>query len=231
MAIRPDSAQRDKVIDRLTTGFAEGAIDTDEFERRVTVAHRSESLAEIEALVTDLPTPDAGALVPAAAGGLRTVVPAGVAPPRSRTMSLFGSTTRTGSWTVPRHLEVRAIFGNVELDFRDAVLPAGVIELDVSAVFGNIEITVPPHLAIEAEGNAILGNFDHVARAPSHAAPDAPLLRITGRCVFANVEVHMRLPGDRLGEDSEHGHRGSGARTLGAAASEGGGRKLLGKNQ
>ena len=195
MSTRPTTALRDQIIDRLSTGFAEGAIDTDEFERRVTIAHRSESAAEIEALLADLPSSAAGkavALAPRPAP--RTLVPAEAAKPRARTMSVFGSTTRSGSWAVPRHLEVRAIFGNVELDFCEAVLPAGVVELDLSAVFGNIEITVPPHLAIEAEGNAILGNFDHVARAPSQAAPDAPVLRITGRSVFANVEIHMRLP-------------------------------------
>jgi hypothetical protein len=195
---RPNTALRDQIIDRLSTGFAEGALDTDEFERRVTVVHRSESAAEIEALIADLPAPvGAAALVAAPSPALRNVVPAATARPWSRTMSVFGSTTRSGGWAVPRQLDVRAVFGNVELDFREAVLPAGVVELNVSALFGNIEITVPPHLAIEAEGNAILGNFDHVARAPSSADPDAPLLRITGRSLFANVEIHMRLPGDR----------------------------------
>jgi hypothetical protein len=204
---RPNTALRDQIIDRLSTGFAEGAIDTDEFERRVTVVHRSESAAEIEALIADLPVPAGLAVTtgnavaaPAPIPAPRALVPAGSAKPWARTMSIFGSTTRSGGWAVPRHLDVRAVFGNVELDFRDAVMPAGVVELDVSAVFGNIEITVPPHLAIEAEGNAILGNFDHVARAPSAAEPDAPLLRITGRSLFANVEIHMRLPGDRDGK-------------------------------
>jgi hypothetical protein len=202
---RPNTALRDQIIDRLSTGFAEGAIDTDEFERRVTIVHRSESAAEIEGLIADLPVPAALAVTagnavaapPVPAPAPRALVPAGSAKPWARTLSVFGSTTRSGGWAVPRHLDVRAVFGNVELDFRDAVMPAGVVELDVSAVFGNIEITVPPHLAIEAEGNAILGNFDHVARAPSSAEPDAPLLRITGRSLFANVEIHMRLPGDR----------------------------------
>jgi hypothetical protein len=206
---RPNTALRDQIIDRLSTGFAEGAIDTDEFERRVTIVHRSESAADIEALVADLPAPVAGqALVVAPnPAAVRTVVPAASARPWARTMSVFGSTTRSGGWAVPRQLDVRAVFGNVELDFREAVMPAGVVELNVAALFGNIEITVPPHLAIEAEGDAILGNFDHVARAPSSASADAPLLRITGRSLFANVEIHMRLPGDR-GRDA-HGIAGA----------------------
>jgi hypothetical protein len=181
---------RERVIDRLSTAFAEGALETEEFERRVTVAHRSGAREEVEALVGDLP-PGRGV-----AAERTALVPAAEAPARARTMSVFGSTRRAGRWSVPRQLEVRAVFGNVELDFRNAVLPAGEVELDLRAVFGNIEITVPPHLAVEAEGNAVLGNFDHVDRAPRELPSDAPVLRIKGTSVFANVEITMRLPGE-----------------------------------
>ena len=193
-AQRPTTALRDRIIERLSTGFADGAIDTDEFERRVTVVHRSESAAEIEALVHDLPP---GKTPPAPV--TRALVPAAQARPHARTVSVFGSVTRRGNWTVPRKLEVRAIFGSVELDFREAQLPAGVIELHVRSTFGSIEITVPPHLAIEAEGSAIFGSFDHVSRVPGQAAPDAPVLRVIGTSIFGSVEIHMRLPGEQPG--------------------------------
>jgi hypothetical protein len=191
-AIRPTTALRESVVDRLSAGFVSGALDTDEFERRVTVAHTSLSSAEIEALTVDLPPAESTAL--AARTQARALVPASAASSRERALTVFGSATRSGRWTVPRLLEVRAVFGNIELDFREAVMPAGVVELRVRAVFGNVEITVPPHLAVEATGAAIFGNFDHVSRAPSEAAADAPLLRVTGTSVFGNAEIHMRLP-------------------------------------
>jgi hypothetical protein len=88
------------------------------------------------------------------------------------------------------------VFGNIELDLRNAVLPAGgAVELDVRAVFGNVEITVPPHLALESDGRAILGNFDQIERAPSAAAPDGPVLRIRGTSVFGNVEISTGIAG------------------------------------
>jgi hypothetical protein len=195
-ALRPTTALRDRIIDRLSSGFAHGAIDTDEFERRVTVVHRSESAVEIEALVNDLPASHSPT---PSAPPTRALVPASQAPESGRTLSVFGNTVRRGNWTVPRKLEVRAIFGNVELDFREAVLPTGVVELHLRPIFGNIEITVPPNLAIQAEGNAVFGNFDHVSRAPTQAAPDAPVLRVIGTSVFGNVEIHMRLPGEQPG--------------------------------
>jgi hypothetical protein len=45
----------------------------------------------------------------------------------------------------------------------------------------------------------VFGNFDHVSRAPTQAAPDAPVLRVIGTSVFGNVEIHMRLPGEQPG--------------------------------
>jgi hypothetical protein len=189
---RPSTALREQVIDRLSAAFAHGAVDTEEFERRVTVAHRAGSTEELQALLADLPSGGELAVVgePAKQTAL---VPANQAPAAAQALSIFGSTRRAGRWSVPRQMVARAVFGNVELDFRDAVLPAGPVDLEVSAIFGNIEITVPPHLAVESVGNAILGNFDHVDRTAQDLPADAPVLRIHGKTVFGNVEIGMRL--------------------------------------
>src|SRR5262245_45973995 len=55
--LRPATIVREQIIARLSDGFANDLIDVDEFERRVTVAQRSEVLSEIQALVADLPAP------------------------------------------------------------------------------------------------------------------------------------------------------------------------------
>lgn len=189
ISVRPTASVRDRAIERLSAAFAEGALETEELERRISVVHHSGSVAELDALLADLPPPTA--MVPATVPPA-TMVPATAAP--ERTVSVLGSTRRAGRWVVPQRLMVRAVFGNVELDFRDAVLPTGVVELDLRAVFGNIEITVPPQLTVESNGSAVLGNFDHVERSPSQAAGDGPVLRITGTTVFGNVEITTREP-------------------------------------
>ena len=55
---------------------------------------------------------------------------------------------------------------------------------------------VPPGLAVETEGVAIMGSFEHVDRAPAHPDPDAPLLRVRGFAFMSSVEIKMRLPGE-----------------------------------
>src|SRR5450631_210426 len=58
---RPDRAAlarvhdaRERAIAALSEGFANDALDVDEFERRVTLAHTSDSPEEIAALTADL---------------------------------------------------------------------------------------------------------------------------------------------------------------------------------
>jgi hypothetical protein len=188
----PLGSAREATIEALSEHFAHDRLTVEEFERRVTVAHTADTVAAMEALLADLPRiPDR---LPSAGG--RAVLPPEAVRDHGRLMSVMGSATRRGRWTAPRHLEVSTVLGNVVLDFREARLPSGVVDVKIKNVLGNTEIIVPPGLAVETDGSAILGNFEHVARAP--AAPDssAPLLRIHGTTVLGNVEVMMRLPGE-----------------------------------
>jgi hypothetical protein len=194
---RPTTAARDQVIDRLSGAFADGTLDLDEFERRVTLAHTSPSLGELAALTADLAAGAPASGVPASpASPTRELVPAASVRPTGRAVAVFGSIERRGPWSVPRSTQVVSVFGNGEIDLREARLPAGRIDLRVVAVFGNVEIIVPPHLAIEAEGTAVFGGFEHLDRTPAEPSPDAPTLRVTGVSVFGNVEVSTRLPGE-----------------------------------
>src|SRR5438105_3882770 len=62
---------RERAIARLSDAFAHDSLELDEFERRLGLAHRSDSLAEIERLVNDLPgEAPVTALVPATATDL-----------------------------------------------------------------------------------------------------------------------------------------------------------------
>jgi len=201
--VRPDRAElerartaRDRAIAALSDAFAHDAMDVDEFERRVTVAHTSESAAEIQALVADLPaSTDAIARVPVA------LAPAdpGLVGDELATQTVYaimGGVDRRGAWTVPRRWRVVAMMGGAQLDLREARFPAGVIDLEVKAVFGGVQIIVPPGLAVEVHGTAIMGGFQNVNRAPAHPDPSAPLLRVHGIAIMGGVDITMRLPGE-----------------------------------
>jgi cell wall-active antibiotic response 4TMS protein YvqF/uncharacterized protein DUF1707 len=183
---------RERVIGALQEHFAHDALDVDEFERRVTLAHTSESQEAILALLDDLPAlADTPGRAPKAA-----LVPADEVRPSQTLRAIMSSTERRGPWVVPRKVRVRATMSSTVLDFREARLPAGAVEIDLRAIMSSVEILVPPGLAVETEGMAIMGTFEHVDRAPAHPDPDAPLLRVRGLALMGSVEIKMRMPGE-----------------------------------
>lgn len=201
--VRPDRAAqariheaRERAIAALSDAFADDVLEVEEFERRVTLAHTSEAVEAIAALTADLPAATT-ALVPATVALAPTAPDAG-APPET-VYAIFGGVDRRGSWTVPRRWRVVAAFGGAQLDLREARFPTGIIDLEVKAVFGGVQILVPPGLAVEVSGTAIMGGFQNVNRAPAHPDPEAPLLRIRGVAIMGGVDVTMRLAGE-----SEH---------------------------
>lgn len=181
--------QREAAITRLSAAFARDILPLDEFERRTAEVYRVTTLAKLDELLGDLPTPDA-----ARASARR--VPAGleVMPPRITTV--LANLERGGQVVVPSRLEVRAVLGNVELDLRDAEFDGGVTEISVDAILGNVEIALPDRVEVENHGSAFLGSFSARRRRGSRRAEaPAATVRITGRAVLGNVEFESR--GDR----------------------------------
>jgi hypothetical protein len=185
--------RREQVIARLTDGFARDLYDVDEYDRRIDLAHRAGSLAELDQLVADLgPAPvTSTALVPAP-----SELEAANWPARKRWIAIFGGVDKKGRWTVPRRMRVVAVMGGAEIDFREAVFAEGVTELKIIAMMGGVQLIVPPWLAVECDATAILGGFEEMTR--GHGAPDPgrALLRVSGFCMMGGVSIETRLPGE-----------------------------------
>src|SRR3989337_1259812 len=72
-------------------------------------------------------------------------------PARGGVVSFLSSNELEGPWELPRHFRALAVFGNVELDLRDAVIGLGVSVIEAVAVMGSIEITVPPDITVASD--------------------------------------------------------------------------------
>ena len=197
---RPDRAAqarvhdaRERAIATLSDGFANDALDVDEFERRVTLAHTSESAEEIAALTSDLPAATT-ALAKATVALAPATADDGVAP--ETVYAIFGGVDRRGTWNVPRRWRVVAAFGGAQLDLREARFPTGVIDLEVKAVFGGVQIIVPPGLAVDVDVSSFAGNVEARHRVAATPDPARPLLRFEGGVRFGNFELTTRLPGE-----------------------------------
>jgi predicted membrane protein len=89
-----------------------------------------------------------------------------------------------------------AVLGNIELDLREAEIGYGVSVIEAVSVLGNIEITVPPEVTIECEGDALLGNFsvEYKGKVNTGAANRDRTIRITGNAYLASVTVRVKGP-------------------------------------
>jgi hypothetical protein len=196
---RPDASAlreaRERVIQQLSEAFSRDELAMEEFDRRLSAAHRAESDSELSALVSDV------ARAPAEAEPLVKVEPPRALaelPPRAEdlALSVMGTVARRGEWAPPRQLRAIAVMGNVELDFREATMPAGVTDLEAFAFMGSVRILVPPTLAVDMTGGAIMGSFEHTHRTPMTPDPDRPVLRVHGTAIMGSVDIVTRLPGE-----------------------------------
>jgi len=187
--------QREQVIGRLCEHFAQDRLTLEELERRIDVAERSRDRQELGSLLADLqprtPAVAAAAPVPAAR-------PAALPVERSANgavLAIMGGAERRGPWRPAEHTFVLCLMGGADLDFRDAQLPPGETEVFVIACMGGCELIVPPDLAVEVNGLAIMGGFGHRSPA-SRPGLDQPLLRVHGFALMGGVDVAVRLPGE-----------------------------------
>jgi hypothetical protein len=115
---------------------------------------------------------------------------------RGGVVSFLSSTEREGRWELPRHFRVLAVLGHVELDLREALIGIGVSVIEAVAVMGNIEIIVPPEVAVECDGDSLLGSFvvKYKGRLTGAEATGLRTVRITGTAYAASVEIRVKGP-------------------------------------
>jgi hypothetical protein len=124
-----------------------------------------------------------------------------VVPQASGVVSFLSSTEREGNWALPRRFRALAVLGNVELDLREAQIGLGVSVIEAVAVMGNIEITIPPDVEVESDGDSLLGSFvvKYAKGVSAGTATGYKKVRITGTAYAASVEVHVKGPDESMG--------------------------------
>lgn len=118
----------------------------------------------------------------------------------SGVVSFLSSTEREGRWQLPRRFRALAVMGNIEIDLRAAEIGYGLSVIEAVAVLGNIEITVSPEIAVECDGDSLLGSFvlKYEGRANPAAASRDKVVRITGTAYAGAVTVSVKGPDEKM---------------------------------
>jgi hypothetical protein len=121
-------------------------------------------------------------------------------PAMSGVVSFLSSTEREGRWQLPRRFRALAVMGNVELDLREAEVGFGVSVIEAVAFMGNIEITIPPEISVECDGDSLLGTFTlkYRGRANPAAASRDRTVRVVGSAYAGSVSVNVKGPDEAM---------------------------------
>lgn len=186
-------ADREQVIQTLCAHFANDNLTTQELELRFEHAYKAQTSAELRALVAGLPALPAG-MMPSTP--LYGVAARGQSEPdEKRHLVLMSNVRKRGQWTPARDTKVTCVMGSATFDLREASLLEGVTHIDVKVLMGEVELIVPPGLRVETDGFAIMGEFDD-AHSADLAAPNAPVIRVTGTVIMGAARIKTRLPGE-----------------------------------
>jgi hypothetical protein len=183
--LRASDADREQAADVLNAALAEGRLTVTEHSDRLDAVYEAKTHAEIAPLIEDLP---AGATTPSPA---RRTDLAPVTGRRQLIIAIFGGAMRKGQWNVEPKMAAVTIFGGASLDFREVQLPLQ-MSLHATSVFGGVDIVVPPEVRVIDSGIALFGGRDTGSGTPESAAPDAPVLRLTGLTLFGGLSLRHK---------------------------------------
>lgn len=177
--VRASHADRDRIVDVLRVAAGDGRLTLAELDERLEAALSARTVGELAVLRADLPEGVGETPVEA-----QEVV----------RIEQEGSSTRRGErWVVPRRLEVRSAWGEVTLDFTDAVITRDTLHIDLDMRAGALKLPTRPGIVVDA--GALVTNYSQIK---ARGAPaDAPVLlrvRITGEIDYGQVVVR---PGRR----------------------------------
>jgi hypothetical protein len=179
-------------VDLLSAHFAHDGIPVEELDRRLDLAYQARTLEELEALVRDVPS--APAALARVSAGLPAYDPAADYPEHGseeseRILAIMSETRRTGLWVVPRRLDVVSVMSETVLDLRQASLLPGVTDIAITGVMTQVTIIVPENVRVINRVFAFMGSArDRTWKAPYPDA-DAPVVRIDGWAIMAEVWV------------------------------------------
>lgn len=161
----------------LAAAMADGRLTSDEHSERVAAALSARTLGELAGLTSDLATP---AQQPVRVDDGRMVT------------GLFGSQVRDGRWVVPPVLTCSAVCGDVEVDFREALLQDRHVILYANALCGRVRLIVPAGVEVVMGGTVLLGRRRGATADSVPPDTDAPVIEV--RSFVVAGEVLVRTP-------------------------------------
>jgi len=173
--LRASDTDRDRVLAMLGEAMSDGRLTADEHAERMQRAISARTLGELAELTADLAISSAQ---PVRLDGGKVIT------------GIFGPGRRDGRWVVPENLTVTAMFGEVEVDFTQAILQTSRVQLYATVFGGRLRLIVPDGVSVIVSGHMVLGRKRGGTPAP--ADPGAPVIEV--KALVLGGELSVRTP-------------------------------------
>jgi hypothetical protein len=170
--LRASDADRERVIALLTQAASDGRLTLGEHSERAERAYSARTLGELAALTADLALPSAQ---PIRLDGRKPIA------------GIFGRERRDGRWVVPERLAVTAVFGEVVLDLREAVLQSQRVTVLATVFGGTLQLIVPDGVAVEMSGSSLLSRTSQAGTTPMR--PETPVIEVRTLALGGRVKI------------------------------------------
>jgi uncharacterized protein DUF1707 len=187
--LRASDADRDQVATLLSTAYAEGRLTGDEHDLRIDQLMAAKTFDDLIPITSDLVMVNRPTSVTAPGVQSRFTIDTtrqNVQP--DRMIAIFGGANRSGKWRVRKNIQAFALFGGMDLDLRDAIFEAPVVEISGFWCFGGLDIKVPAGIEVQDQTAGIFGGTD--VRDIGDPVPGSPTLVIKGVALFGGISIH-----------------------------------------
>ena len=186
--LRASDADRDQVATLLSTAYAEGRLSREEHDERIDQLMAAKTFDDLLPITQDLVIVGPPAPVATPQSSSRFAIDTtGQNAESDKMIAIFGGVTRKGRWRVRKNTHALALFGGMDLDLRNAIFEAPVVEISGFWCFGGLDIKVPEGIEIQDQTAGIFGGTD--VRDVGDPAPGAPTLVIKGVSLFGGVSI------------------------------------------
>ena len=166
------------MITLLAEAAGDGRLTLGEHSERAERAYSARTLGELAVLTADLAGP---AAQPIRLDGRRPVA------------GIFSRERRDGRWVVPERLTVSAVFGEVVLDLREAILQSQRVTVFATLMGGTLQLIVPEGVAVEMTGTAVLssrsGSRDAGPPPLGSPPPHTPVIEVRTFALGGRVKI------------------------------------------
>jgi len=186
--LRASDADRDQVATLLSTAYAEGRLSRAEHDERIDQLMAAKTFDDLLPITQDLVIVGPPSPVATPQSSSRFAIDTtGQNSESDKMIAIFGGVTRKGRWRVRKNTHALALFGGMDLDLRDAIFEARVVEISGFWCFGGLDIKVPEGIEIQDQTAGIFGGTD--VRDVGDPSPGAPTLVIKGVSLFGGVSI------------------------------------------